>query len=416
MYYKKFSGAASAALMIVTSVILVSACGASAQSKFKVLYSFPNYTGGSPLAGLIFDQAGNLYSTAYEDVGHNGSVFTLAPNADGSWTERMLYSFTGGVDGGAPRASVIFDQSGNLYGTAGNGGDLSCDAPFGCGVVFKLTPNAGGSWTETVLYSFTGGADGGFPFASVIFDQSGNLYGTTSGGGAHGAGTVFELTPNTDGTWTEHVLRQFTGGKGGGGPQAGLIFDQAGNLYGTTSGGGTYEAGVVFKLAPNANGSWTASVLHQFTGGEDGGGPLDGLIFDKAGNLYGTASGGGAGGDGVVFKLTPRSGGKWWGEKVLHAFTGGDDGAVPAAGLIFDSAGNLYGTTQNGGGSGYGTVFKLAPASGGRPWRERILHAFRGPWAAWPVAGLVLDPAGNLYSTTQAADDKHAGEVFEITP
>jgi uncharacterized repeat protein (TIGR03803 family) len=230
--------------------------------------------------------------------------------------------------------------------------------------VFKLAPNPDGTWTESVLYSFTGGADGGSPWAALVFDAAGNLYGTTWVGGADGKGAVFKLTPNPDGTWTESVLYSFTGGADGAYPAAGVIFDAAGNLYGTTGGGGADDNGAVFKLTPDPDGSWTESVLHSFTGGADGGGPVTALIFDAAGNLYGTTAGGGSRllnicrglGCGVVFELTPTSTG--WSETVLNEFLG--KAADPEAPVIFDPKGNLYGTTWSGTGN-YGVVFEITP-------------------------------------------------------
>jgi len=259
MNYKKFLGATSAALLIVIAIaILVLTPGAWAVSKYKTLYKFTGgKDGGAPHGDLIFDKAGNLYGTTFGGGAYGyGTVFKL--NATG--TETVLYSFTGGTDGRGPRAGLIFDQAGNLYGTAGS-------------VVFKLAPNPDGSWSESVLHSFSG-TDGAGPYASLIFDQAGNLYGTTGWGGANGLGTVFELTPNSDGSWTESVLYSFCSltpmcGDGER-PFAGLILDQAGNLYGTTFAGGTRghcsgrRCGVVFKLASNPDGSWSESVLHSF--------------------------------------------------------------------------------------------------------------------------------------------------------
>ncbi len=290
---------------------------------------------------------------------------------------------------------------------------------------FSVALLAGNAWPAIefkTLHTFTDGNDGGFPLASVIFDGSGALYGTTESGGVYGWGTVFKLTRLADGRWTEKVLHEFTGGEDGGYPTAELIFDQAGNLYGTTSGGGLAHCGhagcgVAFRLTPNLDGSWYQKVLYQFTEGADGGVPLSGLTFDQAGNLYGTAVFGGNGahcgfpqdvGCGVVFKLTPKSNGSWT-ESVLHTFcslAACHDGMYPLAGLIFDQAGNLYGTTQNGGivgqcgGPGCGVVFRLTPTSRG-PWKERVLHYFTGGKdGAYPGAGLIFGADGSLYGTT----------------
>ena len=292
-------------------------------------------------------------------------VFKLTPNTGAGWTQSVLYSFTGGKDGAYPSGVVVFDQAGNLYGTAG-GGDLSQCQGSGCGVVFKLTHSVGGSWTESVLHRFTGGKDGANPIW-VILDQTGNLYGTAPQGGANKSGVAFRLTPNADGSWTYKVIHQFGGRKDGLFPNS-LIFDQAGNLYGTAMGGGANWDGNVFKLTPSADGSWTEKVLHWFNR-VDGAYPNGGLVFDQGGNLYDTTSNGGnnnfcEGGCGVVFKLTPNADGGWK-ETVLHDFKSGTGGKWPQAGVIFDKAGNLYGTTLSGSqrkiDPTFGSVFEITP-------------------------------------------------------
>ena len=399
MTYKKFLGAASVALMIVIILTLMLAPVAWAASKFKVLYRFHKANGFDTLAGLIFDAAGNLYGTT-EGGGASGggTVFKLAPNQDGSWTESVLHSFNGS-DGSGPFAGLIFDAAGNLYGTTYYGG------AFRYGNVFKLAPNQDGSWTESVLHSFNG-SDGSGPEAGLIFDAAGNLYGTTVGGGASGYGTVFKLAPNQDGNWTESVLHSFNGSDGAN-PLASLIFDAAGNLYGTTYGGAS-GYGTVFKLAPNQDGSWTESVLHSFNG-SDGSDPEAGLIFDAAGNLYGTTEHGGASDDGTVFKLAPNQNGSWT-ESVLHRFL-----ATGAAGLIFDAAGNLYGTASSGGPANGGVAFKLSPNQDGS-WAYRSVHVFQGNPALYPHGGLVLGSAGTLYGTTYSCTVVCRGVVYQITP
>jgi uncharacterized repeat protein (TIGR03803 family) len=327
----------------------------------------------------------------------------------------VLYRFAGGSDGEQPQAGLIFDGASNLYGTTSNGG-----ATAG-GTVFKLTPNSDGTWTESVLYRFCSLAkcvDGGGPQAGVIFDDAGNLYGTTYGGGASGLGTVFKLTPNSDGTWTESVLHSFCSlpkCADGANTHASLIFDAMGNLYGGTIQGGAGGLGAVFELTPNADGSWTESVLHSFTG-PDGAGPFASLTFDVAGNLYGTTVGGGTSNDGTVFKLTLNSKGKWK-ESVLHSFTK-PVGANPYATLVFDAVGNLYGTTANGGSVNDGVVFKLATRSGGG-WTYSVLHVLTGNPAIRPYAGVVFDQTGKqLYGTASdcANGQKCRGVVFEVTP
>jgi uncharacterized repeat protein (TIGR03803 family) len=409
MNYKKCLEAASAALMMVIVALLL-APGAWAQGKFKTLHKFTESEGVYPDWIPTFDTAGNLYGAACHGGAHGyGVVFKLAPNADGSWTESSLYDFTGGDDGSCP-LELLFDAAGNLYSATVWGG------AYGGGVVFELTPNSDGTWTESVLHAFTAGADGSYPDAPLIFDATGALYGTFVYSGAHGWGGVFKLTPNSDGTWSESVLYAFTGGKDGGHPVTGLIFDAAGNLYGTTYWGANRSCnqgcGVVFKLTPNGDGGWTESVLHTFTGGKDGAYPTGWLISDAAGNLYGATDIGGLYGDGVVFKLAPGQAGSW---KILHQFTGGGRAAWGGCGLTFDAAGNLYGTRNVGGAYQYGLVFKLAPTSSGG-WKETVLHAFDDKPGAYPDGGVTFDVAGNLYGMTSGDGSKTFGSVYEITP
>ncbi len=359
--------AATAALAMAAVFALAVALTQSAQAQRpatggiwteKVLHTFGHGTdGAAPYAGLIFDAAGNLYSTTWQGGTYDyGTVFELTPTGGGGWTENVLHSFNhNGTDGYSPIPGLIFDAAGNLFGTTSAGGSYNCGL-YVCGTVFELT--SGG--TETVLHSFNG-TGGAFPIAGLIFDAAGNLYSTTEYGGDYDYGTVFELTSGG----AETVLHSFNNnGTDGYEPSAGLIFDAAGNLYGTTSEGGLYGYGTVFELTPTGGGSWTEHVLHSFNNnGTDGYEPSAGLIFDAAGNLYGTTSEGGTycepDGCGAVFELSLGRGG--WTETVLYSFSGGTDGAVPWAGLIFDAAGNLYGTTAEGGTYAYGTVFQLTP-------------------------------------------------------
>ncbi len=387
-----------------------------------VLYTFTGGAeGGYPVAGVIRDGAGNLYGTASGGGGASGTgvVFKLVPPAQpgGVWTETVLYTFTGGADGGDPNG-VIRDAAGNLYGTTQYGG--SGVGYAGAGVVFKLDL----AGQETVLYTFTGGADGWDPNA-VIRDAAGNLYGTTYVGGTSGAGVVFKLAPppQPGGAWTETVLYNFTGGTDGGYPQAGLIADAVGNLYGTTDDGGPGGAsgyGVVFKVDTASQ----YSAVYTFLPPLDGANPEAGVIRDAAGNLYGTASSGGAGNAGVVYKVHVTGQGTKGQETVLYAFTGGADGGYPQAGLIADAVGNLYGTAEEGGDLscnapyGCGVVFKLAPpAQPGGAWTETVLYNFTGaPDGAYPIAGVIMDSAGNLYGTTINGGTSGAGAVFKLAP
>src|ERR1022692_937488 len=276
--------------------------------------------------------------------------------------------------------------------------------------------STGAAAQEKVLHSFNSdGTDGVSPDAGLIFDGVGNLYGTTYGGPLPSGGTVFELTPAAGGGWTEKVLHNFTNSTDGVNPVAGLIFDGAGNLYGTTVWGGTYGWGTVFELTPAAGGGWTEQLLHNFSG-PDGVAPQSALVIDAAGNLYGTTSQGGTYAKGTVFELMPSAGGDWT-EKVLYSFSNdGTDGTHPVAGLLFDGAGNLYSTTYGGGTYNKGTVFELTPAAGGG-WTERVLYSFgNGTDGINPCASLIFDGAGNLYSTTQSGGTYNGGTVFELTP
>jgi uncharacterized repeat protein (TIGR03803 family) len=407
--------------------------GAAHAGAEKVLHSFVILShGASPTANLIADAAGNLYGTT-EGGGRYGAgtVFKLTPSTNGKWRESVLYSFKGypllgNNDGWQPTAGLIFDAAGNLYGTTEfGGGSPNCNGD-GCGTVFKLSPGLDGTWTESVLYSFQGSSDGAAPHGGVVWDPAGNLYGATpSGGNAQDFGVVFKLTPATHGQWTETIIHTFAGGTDGEDPVAGLTFDQVGNLYGVTYGGGNNN-GTVFELTSASNDTWRYSVLHAFDG-TDGSGPLGSLILDSAGNLYGTTVSGGSGaacylGCGVVFEITAGSGGDRT-YKALYAFKGELDGAGPAAGLVFDETGTLYGTTEYGGTasidqSGYGTVFKLTPGSGDK-WTEKVIERFGllpEKEGTFPLASLMLDHTGNLYGTTLQGAPGGFGTVFKLAP
>jgi len=368
---------------IAVTLILVSRPAAAQET---VLYTFTGVDGGNPRASLVQDSAGNLYGTAcYGGNSNAGTVFKVSA----SGTVTVLYNFTGGVDGGGPGAGLVRDSAGNLYGTTTVGGSSNS------GTVFKVDTTG----EEAVLYSFTGGADGGIPEASVIRDSAGNLYGTTYQGGAStgGAGTVFKV----DTTGKETVLYSFTGGVDGGFPEASLVRDSAGNLYGTTTVGGGSNYGTVFKVDTTGE----ETVLYSFMGGADGGAPWASLVRDSAGNLYGTTYDDGASGYGTVFKVDTTGE-----ETVLYSFMGGADGEHPIAGLIRDSAGNLYGTTYWGGASNCGTVFKVDTTG-----KETVLYSFTGGTdGQGPYAGLVQNTAGNLYGTTYIGGAFTYGTVFEI--
>jgi uncharacterized repeat protein (TIGR03803 family) len=423
----------TAALAIFTVIWLSISTNTFAQTE-KVIhnFSFPNRPkdGNNPQAPLILDAAGNLYGNLGcaldQAVFGCGVVFELMPQADGGWKEKILHTFLryGKDDGQRPfYGGLLFDSFGNLYGTTSAGGTGPCQGgdagTTGCGVVFELMPKSLG-WAMKIVHSFDWnflGIDGQVPLGSVIFDDAGNLYGTTSQGGAGpdsaGFGTVFKLTPTSVG-WSTKILHNFNH-DGNVVPGTGLIVDAAGNLYGTTGSGGAYRSGAVFELMPKSAG-WSEKILHSFGSDKDGAGPGGSLIFDAAGNLYGT-SGGGAYGSGTVFELTPGVSGAWT-ETILHNFNhDGTDGVSPGTALTFDAAGNLYGTTFTGGLHGRGTVFKLTPAVSG-VWTETILHNFPsgGTDGTNPMTGVIVDTSGNLYGTTPNGGVYYGGTVFEITP
>jgi uncharacterized repeat protein (TIGR03803 family) len=282
------------------------------------------------------------------------------------------------------------------------------------------TPHAAAQ-TETVLHAFSG-KDGISPSLSLVFDSAGNLYGTTAQGGSSNNGTVFELSPSGS-SWAEKTLISFNGGGGGSQPVGGVIVDSSGNLYGTTKEGGSNGAGVVFELSPSHARSWTEKILHNFGSGKDGRFPTAALVFDTDGNLYGTTQGGGAYGDGteskggIAFKLAPGSTG--WTETVIHSFGNGTDGANPRCSVVLDSSGNVYGTAMNGGAHSEGAVFKISPQAHGG-WKEQVLYSFNPAIdfgdGVQPVAGLVFDESGNLYGTTTVGGEQGGGTVFELSP
>jgi uncharacterized repeat protein (TIGR03803 family) len=383
---------------------------------FADLYSFTGSNGEGPYAGLVRDTAGNLYGAT--SVGGSGQCGVLGMGCgtvfklDRKGKETVLHSFTG-PDGDSPNG-VIRDASGNLYGTTYAGGSGQCNFG-GCGTVFRLDVRG----KETVLHSFTGGADGAFPFAGVVLDAKGNLYGTTFNGGdmscgsdGLGCGVVFKL----DTRGAETVLYSFTGGATDGcNPAGGLVRDNAGNLYGTTYGCGASDFGTVFKV--DADGAQT--VLHSFSGGtKDGREPYAGLVQDTDGNLYGTTVyGGGTGyggyGCGTVFKVDTSGT-----ETVLHSFSGTTDGCNPFAGVILDVKGNLYGDTQSLGPSKWGTVYELNMRKGvkGRGGRITLLHSFAGSDGAEPFGGVIRDARGNLYGTTSGGGSFGWGTAWKLTP
>jgi uncharacterized repeat protein (TIGR03803 family) len=356
--------------------------------KEKVLYQFPGVTDGdTPQSGVVLDSAGNMYGTT--PLGGT-SAAGVVYKVDAAGQETVLYTFTGGTDGGNPSEGVILDSAGNLYGTASAGG-------AGYGVIYRVDTLG----QETVLFPFSPASHARTPLGGVTLDSAGNLYGTTQLGGKSDNGTVYKL----DATGTLTVLYQFTGGIDGGFPRAGVFLDSAGNLYGTTNfGGSNANAGAVYKLDTARR----ITVLHTFTGGTDGSDP-SGVIIDPAGNLYGITSYGGVSGAGVVYKVDTAGF-----FSVLYSFKGGTDGGNPYGGVILDSLGNLYGTSMSGGEYGFGTVYKLDTND-----NETVLYSFTGGADGGnPQAGVIFDAAGNLYGTGTEGGTANgaAGVLFKLTP
>ena len=423
-------------LAVLSTLLLVALPSAHAQPE-NVLYNFcsqPNCVDGeNPVSSLMPDGAGNFYGTT-QLGGANmyGTVYELSPNGVGGYNETVLYSFCSlpnCTDGSYLDSYVTFDGRGNLYGTTYYGGLFASGPWSGYGVVFELSPepgggcpsgsNSGNGWCETVLYSFMSNPDGAFPFSGLIRDPSGNLYGTTYGGGS-GLGTVYELSPNGSGGWSEQVIYD----RGG---YAGLTIDSSGNLYGADD----VKDGHLFKLSPNGSGGWNATILHTFKGApNDGAGPEGTPVLDSAGNIYGTTSSGGATkGMGTVWKLTPGTAGEYT-EEILHSFTW-PDGSNPWAALVLDSSGNIYSTTAFGVFSppnredfpcydGCGSVFELAVSGSGYEWT--FLWTFNGTDGGNPTDTLILD-GGNLYGTTYGGGTSSncpgtggCGIAFELNP
>ena len=366
-----------------------------------MLYSFTGTPDGSqPLfTGVIFDQSGNLYGvTAFGGLYNQGTVFELTPSPGGTWTETVLYSFTGGPDGGQPMGGLVTDGMGNLYGTTSQGGSP------GCGTVFALSPSgSGGAWTYTVLHAFIPFSDDGCsPQADLMYD--GSIYGTTAGGGHTNQGTVFWMSTSGGGYTNAYFTRN-----GGADPFGGL--NNRG--FGATCLGGKQNQGVIYTLA------YHAETIRSFTiGGKAGTCALGDLLAVGPYEMYGITWLGGAGGGGTVYQLSPnRYRSETWVLSVLHSFPSSEgDGFYPLAGLTADSAGNLYGTASLAKTSA-GIVFELSPeAKHPNKWTETVLYAFSGPDGSSPTSNLVFDNAGNLYGTTQYGGDSNKGVVYEVTP
>lgn len=407
-YRIRIFGNGARVFALSSAIAIVLAFGIQVQAQtFTVLH---NFTGGSdganPYTGLTRDAAGNLYGTTYYGgSGFGGAgfgtVFKLRQSGP-DWILTPIHTFAGGLDGAYPNGRVAIAHDGTLYGTTSYGG------ASGSGAVYRLRPSAAATrstlapWNETVLYSFTGGSDGSGPQGDLAFDQSGNIYGTTQGGGSAGAGVIDGLA-YSGGNWMETVLYSAQGNGNGIGPTGGVVFDTSGNLYGVFEYGGPFGSGLLYELSPAAGG-WKEQTIYG-SDLEEGWNPIGGLIIDSSGNLYGTNSGF-VGGSGEVFELTPVNG---WTYAALYDWC--CSGPGPEDKLAIDAAGSLYGTTVSGGAYGVGSAFKLTPSPGG--WTYTSLHDFTDD-EGQPY-GLTLDSNGNIFGTTFGGPGSW-GVVFEITP
>jgi uncharacterized repeat protein (TIGR03803 family) len=397
---------------LITFAVLLASASAAWSATEQVIYNFGSFRGdgSQPYVGLIRDAAGNIYGTTYVGGAFNaGTVFELSPVQGGGWNYAIIHSFAGGNDGGGPLGRLTLDTAGNLYGSTfagGNGGT-------GNGIAFELSPSPGGNWTETVLHAFTGNGagstDGGFPEGGMVLDAAGNVYGTTDAGGSKGDGIVFELSPSPTG-WTETVLHNFLGQADGANPFGSLAMDRQGRIYGDTF------FGTVFRLTQNhTTKKWSFRTIFSFV--NSNGNPNRDLIVDSHFHIFGTMSAGLPNAKGTIFELSKSAG--VWTLNYLYGFSGGADGGFPIVGVTMDTASNLYGTTSMGGTNNLGVVYKLSNT--GSKWTETVLHSFAGAPGdgAFPLySEPALDAAGNLYGTTWQGGSNGgggSGTVYEVT-
>ena len=426
--FKLTPPAATTVAAFFLTIVLCFAATQSAQAQnYQVLYSFTGGMDGAiPYAGLTRDPQGNLYGTTVSGGSGScnrgcGTVFELSPSASG-WTFNTLYQFQGGSDAATPLARVIFGPNGSLYGTTYFGGfaqtiSNQCAYQGRCGTVFKLTPpppncQQNCSWTETVLHRFSQAGDGANPMSELVFDQSGNMYGTTYYGGSRRLGAVYELSPSNGG-WTESVIHSFIG-LDGQYPESGVTLDQSGNLYGTTQSNLALNYGMVYKLLHTDDG-WSEQLLFNFSLNyyDYGSQPLGGVVFDHEGNLYGATYQGGYDNGGTAYELSPSNG--LWNISRL-AILGGSAGAYDN--LTADTAGNFYGTTNGDGAYNNGNVFKLWRQTPQGAWHYTDLYDFNaaGGGAYGPYGSVTPDADGNLYGTAASGGSGGYGVVWEITP
>jgi uncharacterized repeat protein (TIGR03803 family) len=399
-------------LLTALAVTLVFAQPASAQTE-SVLYGFTTGDGAErPYGSLITDSAGNLYGAAGSDS-YGGAAYELLPSAGGVWSLKILHEFTNS-DNVGPSAGFTMDAAGNLYAPSLFGGGN------GWGAIFELKQISNGTWRSEILHSFANnGTDGIYPGATLTMDAAGNLYGTTQAGGLKNVGVVFELTPYAGGGgWSEKILCSLPyKQKLWGNTDYPLTLDSAGNLYGVTNYGGALDGGYVFELSATSKGPWTLTTLYSF-GVYTGPGPAvpwSGVVFDSAGNLYGVTANGGTEGWGTVYQLSPSSGGGWTEKDLVDFPSSCSPACIPEAAITVDSAGNIFGTAAATGSNG--VAYEVSP-NGDGTWTLTILHNFAGGTdGADPGSGAMLDVSGNLYgTTTEGGGTKGRGTVFEITP
>jgi uncharacterized repeat protein (TIGR03803 family) len=418
--------------LAVAVVMTLAAPAAQAQS-FTVLHTFTGAADGKypSGAGISMDRAGNLYGTTSYGGQYNsncdyfgtqtgcGVVFKMSRRSSG-WTFNVLHSFNG-TDGYSPNQLISVASDGSVYGSTYYGG-TGTFCTSGCGTLFHLQPpstfcrSAGCPWTATVLHNLQGAPnDGSLPdFGALTFGADGNLYSTAETGGFYNGGAVYELSRNGD-SWSTSLLYSFTGYLDGANPWGGVIFDRAGNIYGTAT--AAFDgSGVVFQLARSGSG-WTYNVLHTFNYDVDGDIPSGPLVMDSVGNLYGVTESYGPNGGGTIWELSPNNGS--WNFSLVYSFTDGPYSG-PIGGLLLDAAGNLYGATIYDGAYNYGSVFKLSPSSNG--WTYTSLHDFTGGSDGWyPWSSLSMDANGNLFGVAAFGGGTQdcssgCGVVFEITP
>ena len=410
-------------LLLVT--LALAAAGSAYAQTFSVLHNFMgNNDGSEPAYAMTIDSSGKIYGSTFSGDTGTGTIFEFYKQ-NSTWVLNTLYHFTGGLDGAVPYAGVTIGPDGALYGTTAYGGFGPCTTwggKTGCGTVFKLQ-QSGGTWTESVLFYFQNGPEGGVPYGGkLIFDQQGNIYGTTFQGGggtcAAGCGVVYKLSPS-NGSWTQQVLYTFAGpANDGASPWAGVVFGPDGSLYGTTEVGGSSNVGTIYKLTPSGSG-WTETILYNFRDQDDGGKPFAGLTFDRAGNMFGATSIGGNVNGGTAFKLTPS--GSNWTFQTIYSFTGRRSQLAngPVANLVIDDANNIWGATGGDGSHFVGAIFRLTPTASGYVYTS--LYDFRNQEdGAIPRSNLVFDANGNMYGTAangQSLPDcvGSCGVVYQVT-